>query len=142
MERRWPGSRRKSVAVTERKEVVMKQLCAASMGALVLAVVFASSSARVEAADKTVSGTVAAISPDSLTINARDEVVKLSVDSKTTVIGVGVGTKTAKMKAEKKSPQIVDLVNTGDQVSAKYDDSSKHASEVRITKPAPPAKTK
>ena len=46
------------------------------------------------------------------------------------------------MKAEKKSPQIVDLVKTGDQVSAKYDDSSKHASEVRITKPAAPPQAK
>lgn len=120
----------------------MRRLIAASMGALVLAVVFASSSANVQAADKTVSGTVAAVSPDSLTINARDEVVKLVVDSKTSVIGVGVGTKTAKMKADKKSPQIIDLVNTGDQVSAKFDDSSKHASEVRITKAAAAPKSK
>ena len=120
----------------------MKRLIAASAGAVVLSVVFASSSANVQAADKTVSGTVAAVSADSITINAREEVVKLVVDSKTTVIGVGVGTKTAKMKADKKSPQIIDLVTTGDQVSAKFDDSSKHASEVRITKAAAPPKSK
>ena len=108
----------------------------------VLAVVFVSSSANVQAADKTVTGTVAAVSPDAITINARDEVVKLVVDSKTQVVGTGVGTKTAKMKDEKKSPQIIDLVKTGDQVSAKFDDTSKHATEVRITKAAPPAKTK
>ena len=121
----------------------MKRLITASVSALALAVVVVSSSADVQAADKTVTGTVAAISPDAITINARDEVVKLVVDSKTDVIGVGVGTKTAKMKAEKKSPQIIDLVKTGDQVAAKYDDTSKRASEVRITKAAaPPAKTK
>ena len=40
------------------------------------------------------------------------------------------------MKDEKKSPQIVDFVKTGDQVSAKYDDTSKHATEVRLVKAA------
>jgi hypothetical protein len=114
----------------------MKRWIAASMGALFLAVVFASSSADLQAADKTVSGTVAAVSPDSITINARAEVVKLVVDTKTKVVGTGVGTKTAKMKEEKKSPQIVDFVKTGDEVSAKYDDTSKHASEVRLVKAA------
>ena len=55
----------------------MRRWIAASMGAMVLAAVFASSSANLQAADKTVSGKVAAVSPDSITINARDEVVKL-----------------------------------------------------------------
>jgi hypothetical protein len=55
---------------------------------------------------------------------------------KTRVIGTGVGTKTAEMKKDKKTPQIVDLVKVGDTVAAKYDDTSKHVSEVRITKAA------
>ena len=59
------------------------------------------------------------------------------VDSKTTVVGTGVGTKTAKMKEDKKTPQIIDLVKIGDVVSARYDETSKHAKEVRITKAAP-----
>jgi type 1 fimbria pilin len=112
----------------------MKRWIAASSGALFLAAVFVSSSVNLQAADKTVSGTVAAVSPDSITINTKTESVKLGVDAKTKVVGTGVGTKTAKMKEEKKSPQIVDFVKAGDQVSAKYDDTSKHASEVRLTK--------
>jgi hypothetical protein len=112
----------------------MRRWIAASTGALFLAAVFVSSSVNLQAAEKTVSGTVAAVSPDSITINAKAEVVKLGVDAKTKVVGTGVGTKTAKMKEEKKSPQIVDFVKAGDQVSAKYDDTSKHASEVRLTK--------
>ena len=114
----------------------MRRCIAASMGALFLVAVFASSSAHLLAADKTVSGTVAAVSPDSITINARDGQMKLVVDSKTKVIGTGVGTKEAEMKKEKKTPQIVDFVKTGDVVSAKYDDTSKLTSEVRITKAA------
>ncbi len=120
----------------------MRRWIAASTGALFLAAAFVSSSVNLQAADKTVSGTVAAVSPDSITINSKTEVVKLGVDTKTQVVGVGVGTKSAKMKAEKKSTQIVDFVKTGDQVSAKYDDTSKHASEVRITKAAAPAPSK
>jgi hypothetical protein len=113
------------------------------MGMLsVAAAVFASSSVNLQAADETVKGTVAAVSAASITINAKDEVVKLVVDFKTLVVGTGVGTKTEKMKAEKKSPQIIDLVKVGDQVTATYDGTSKHATEVRITKAAPPAKNK
>jgi hypothetical protein len=67
--------------------------------------------------------------------------VKLVVDAKTTVVGKGMGTKSTKMKDDKKPTQIVDFVKTGDEVSVTYDDTTKHASEVRVTKPAaPPAK--
>jgi len=114
----------------------MRRWITASMGVLFLAAVFVSSSVNLQAADKTVSGTVAAVSPDSITIKVKDAEVKLAVDAKTRVIGTGVGTKTAQMKQEKKTPQIVDFVKAGDQVSAKYDETSKNASEVRITKAA------
>ena len=114
----------------------MRQWIAASMGVLFLTAVFVSSSVNLQAADKTVNGTVGAVSPDSISINARDGEVKLVVDTKTKVVGTGVGTKTAEMKKEKKTPQIIDLVKAGDVVSASYDDASKHAKEVRITKAA------
>ena len=114
----------------------MRQWIAASMGVLFLSAVFVSSSVPVQAADKTVSGTVAAVSPDSITINAKDAQVKLVVDTNTKVVGTGVGTKTAEMKKDKKTPQIVDLVKAGDVVSASYDETSKQAKEVRITKAA------
>ncbi len=114
----------------------MRRWIAASTGALFLAAAFVCSSVSLQAADKTISGTVAAVSPDSITINTKTEPVKLSVDSKTQVIGTGIGTKTAKMKEEKKTPQIIDFLKAGDQVSAKYDDTSKHAIEVRLVKAA------
>ncbi len=114
----------------------MRRWIAASMGALLLAA-FASASVDLQAAaDKTVNGTVAAVSSDSITINARDEEMKLVVDTKTKVVGTGVGTKEAKMKEEKKTPQIIDFLKAGDEVSAKYDDTSKHATEVRLVKAA------
>jgi hypothetical protein len=118
------------------RRLFMRRWIAASTGALFLTALLVSSSIDLHASDKTVSGTVAAVSPDSITINSRVEVVKLVVDSKTQVIGTGVGTKSAKMKADKKTPQIVDFVKAGDQVSAKYDETSKKASQVRLVKAA------
>jgi hypothetical protein len=118
------------------KEVVMRRWIATSTGALFLVALVVSSSVDLYAADKTVNGTVAAVSPDSITINSRVEAVTLVVDSKTEVVGTGVGTKSAKMKADKKATQIVDFVKTGDQVSAKYDETSKKASQVRLVKAA------
>jgi hypothetical protein len=123
------------LALESAKEVVMRRWISLSMGALLLAA-FASVPADLQAAEKTVSGKVGAISSDSLTVNARDEVVKLVVDTKTKVVGTGVGTKEAKLKEEKKSPQITDFLKAGDEVSAKYDDTSKHATEVRLVKAA------
>ena len=114
----------------------MRQWIAASMGALFLAAAFVSLPVSLQAADKTVAGTVAAVSPDSITVNAKDDQVKLVVDTKTKVVGAGVGTKTAEMKKDKKTPQIIDFVKTGDVVSVSYDETSKQAKEVRITKAA------
>jgi len=114
----------------------MRRWISTSLGAILLAAVFVSSPVNLQAADKTVSGTVAAVSPDSITIKGKDAEVKLVVDTKTKVVGTGIGTKTAKMKEEKKSPQIVDFLKAGDEVSAKYDDTSKHANEVRLVKAA------
>jgi hypothetical protein len=117
------------------KEVVMRRWISASMGVLLLAA-FASVPVDLQAADKTVSGTVAAVSSDSITVKGKEAEMKLVVDSKTKIVGTGVGTKEAKLKEEKKSPQITDFLKAGDEVSAKYDDTSKHATEVRLVKAA------
>ena len=114
----------------------MKRLVAASMGALFLTAVLVSPSVSLyaAAADKTVNGTVSAVAADSITIKDKDAEIKLTVDSKTKVIGTGVGTKNDKMKDDKMSPQIVDFVKAGDSVTAKYDETTKHATEVRLHK--------
>ena len=114
----------------------MKRWIAASTVALLLVSAAYPVGLLAAKANKTVTGTVGAVSPSSITIKAKDAEVTLVVDSKTQVIGTGVGTKTAKMKEEKKSPQIVDFVKAGDEVSATYDETTKHASEVRLVKPA------
>ena len=114
----------------------MRRWISASMGAILLAALASAPVDLQAAADKTVSGTVAAVSSDSITIKAKDAEMKLVVDSKTRVVGTGVGTKEAKMKEEKKTPQIIDFLKAGDEVSAKYDDASKHANEVRLVKAA------
>jgi hypothetical protein len=115
----------------------MKRFIAASVGVVFLTAVFAAPSVSLQAAaaEKTVHGTVSAVAADSITIKEKETEVKLVVDSKTQVIGTGVGTKTEKMKADKKTPQIIDFVKAGDMVTAKYDDATKHASEVRLSKP-------
>jgi hypothetical protein len=112
----------------------MKRWLAASAGALFVVAVILSSS-TLQAATKTASGTVAAVSGDSLTVKAKDAELKLTIDSKTTIVGKGAGTKSAKMKEENKSPKITDFVKTGDIVTVKYDDQTKLASEVRLSQP-------
>ena len=90
---------------------------------------------------KTVSGTVSAVTPDSITIKPdKGDELKFSVDAKTTVVGKGLGTKNAQMKEEKVSPKLVDFLAVGDMVTAKYDDASKRASEVKLVRAAKPIK--
>ena len=115
----------------------MKRLVAASMGALFLTAVLVSPSVSLyaAAAEKTVNGTVSAVASDSITIKEKDAEIKLTVDSKTRVVGTGAGTKDAKMKDDKKPVQIVDFVKAGDSVMAKYDEATKVATEVRLHKP-------
>jgi hypothetical protein len=110
----------------------MRRLIAASAAAVLVVGMLATSSVNVAAADKTVMGTVTALSTDSITIKTKDTETKLAVDSKTKVIGTGIGTKSAQMKEEKKPTQITDLLKVGDLVSATYDEGTTHATEVRL----------
>jgi hypothetical protein len=120
----------------------MRRIFAASFGFLFLAALLASTPSTILAATKTVAGKVSAVSADAITVAGKDGELKLVVDAKTTVVGRGVGTKSKEMKGENKPTQITDLVKVGDEVSAKYDDGSKHADEVRVTKSAAPAPKK
>ncbi len=86
-------------------------------------------------------GKVTAVTADSVTVSGKEGEWKLVVDSKTTVVGRGLGTKAKEMKGEQKPTQVTDFLKSGDEVSAKYDDVTKHAQEIRVTKPVePPAK--
>jgi hypothetical protein len=88
-----------------------------------------------------VSGSVSAVSADSLTVHPKAGAdVTVSVDAKTNVQATGASHKTAAAKADNKPTPITDFVHVGDNVSVKYADGK--ASSVRVTaaKPAPATK--
>ena len=120
----------------------MKHWLAVPVAVLLLALSVGPSSTPLQAADaaKVASGTVSAVSADSITIKVKDADVKLAVDAKTAIVGKGFGTKMSKMKAEKKTPHVDDFIQAGDMVTAKYDDASKKASEVKLVRAAKPIK--
>ena len=121
----------------------MRRLLAAAFGFLFLVTLVGSTPVTLQAATKTLAGKVTAVSSNAVTVTGKDGELKLAVDAKTTVVGRGLGTKAKEMKGEQKPTQIVDFVKVGDEVSAKYDDVTKHAEEIRVTKPVePPAPKK
>jgi hypothetical protein len=113
----------------------MRRLLGLSAGAFVIAALVGHSSVTLQAANKTVSGTVSAVTADSLTVKTKDAELKLMVDDKTKVVGKGAGTEAAKAKDEKKPLHVTDLVKSGDGVQVTYDDATKHVSEVRLAQP-------
>lgn len=119
----------------------MRRLLAVTFGFLFLAALATSTSTTLIAATKTLAGKVTAVSSDSVTVSGKAGEEKLAVDAKTKVVGAGLGTKSKDMKSENKPTKLDDFVKVGDEVTAKYDDTTRHASEVRVTKAAaPPAK--
>jgi hypothetical protein len=120
----------------------MRRLLAATFGFLFLVTLVGSTPVTLLAATKTLAGKVTAVTADSVTVSGKEGEWKLTVDAKTTVVGRGLGTKAKEMKGEQKPTQIMDFVKVGDEVSAKYDDVTKHAQEVRVTKPVEPAAPK
>jgi hypothetical protein len=118
----------------------MRRLLPGLAAALFVAGTWSASSVTLMAATKTVAGTVSAVSADAITVKAKEGDMKLTVDGKTKVVGKGVGTKSSQLKEEKKATPIVEFVKAGDEVSVKYDEATKHAEEVRLTRSAVPAK--
>lgn len=68
-------------------------------------------------------GRVTAIAADSITIKPGESTLTFEVNSSTTVIGKGVGTKTREMKGAGKSTAITDLVEQYDVVAVEYHDA-------------------
>jgi len=120
----------------------MRRLLSVTLGFLFLAALVTSTSTTLTAATKTIVGKVAAVSDDSVTVTGKDGELKLAVDGKTKVVGRGLGTKAKEMQTEKKPAKFSEFVKMGDEVSAKYDDATKRAEEVRVTKPAADAPKK
>jgi FlaG/FlaF family flagellin (archaellin) len=83
----------------------------------------------------TASGSVTAVSADSLTIKAKSGDMTFAVDSKVKVTGTGASHKTEELKAAKKTAALTDYLKNGDMVTVTYNDvgGKMAASAVRIT---------
>jgi hypothetical protein len=120
----------------------MKRVLPLLVGVLFLA---APAFAQKKAASKTMSasGTVSAVSADSLTVKGKDAEWTFAVDKSTTVIAKGGSHKMSALTADKKPAVITEFVKVGDDVSVKYHDmgATKHAATVTV-KSGSPAKKK
>jgi len=99
---------------------------------------------------KSVSGTVTAVGPDSVTVKVKDQDMKFAVDKTTEVIARGGSTAERAAKAEGKSgPAISTILKAGQSVEVKYHEAAMHAATIRVlpgaaaapTAAAPPAAT-
>jgi hypothetical protein len=125
------------------------------VGAMLLVMLPVSAAAQAKPADKpappaktekatpagktmTATGTVSAVSADSLTVKGKTDEWTFDIDSKTRVTGTGASHKTEAMKQENKPTLITDFVKVGDTVVVSFHDmgTTKHAASVRITKSA------
>ena len=89
----------------------------------------------------TTTGTVSAVSSDSLTVKAASGDMTFTVDGKTKVVGRGMGTKEEALKKEGTPTTFTQFVKSGDRVTVTYHEegSTRHAATVRVM-PAKPAK--
>ena len=85
----------------------------------------------------TTSGTVSAVSNDSLTVKAAAGEMTFTIDSKTTVVGRGMSTKEAALKKHAEPTTFTQYVKSGDQVTVTYHEqgSTRHAANVRVMPP-------
>ena len=105
-------------------------------GILVLAVCFLAVPVRSSAAGKSKllpAATVKSLTATVLTVTADGKDTTFAVDAKTSVIGKGVGTKTA-AKGKGGKASITDLLSVGDKVTVTYQESgtTMHASKVEL----------
>ena len=86
----------------------------------------------------TTTGTVTAVSGNSLAIKTGSGEMKFVVDSTTKAMGEGMGTKAREQAAAGKATLITDFVAVGDLVRVDYSETggAKHAAEVHVTRKA------
>jgi hypothetical protein len=80
-------------------------------------------------------GTVKSVSPTSLVVTSVGKDTTFAVDTRTQVVGKGIGTKS---KAKGDKPSIVDLVKEGDRVTVTYQDAggTMRASRIEVASKA------
>ena len=116
------------------------------VGLLVMAPVSALAQAGAAADPKKVlsaSGVISAVTDTSVTVKGKTAEWTFAVDKDTKLVAPGASRKTSELKSEEKPRVISEFIKVGDTVAVKYHDmgDSKHAADIRVTKPAPaPAK--
>jgi hypothetical protein len=89
---------------------------------------------------QTASGTVSAVTDNSLTVKGKTAEWTFVIDKDTRVTGTGAGTKREALKDDKKPSVLTEYVKPGDNITVRYRDlgETKEATEVRVTlkKPA------
>ena len=82
-----------------------------------------------------VTGTVSAVSTDSITVKSKTDETKYMIDKETVVTAKGATHKSLAMKADGKATVLTDFVKTGDTVMVAYHDmgSMKHAATINVT---------
>lgn len=120
----------------------MKHLAVVALGTLLLsAPAFAQDKAAKPAADKTLSatGTVSAVTADSLTVKGKAGEWTFSIDKDTHVSATGASRKTAALKSDGKPPILTEYVKVGDGVTVKYSEkgTAKLASDIRVQSSLP-----
>jgi len=95
-------------------------------------------SAPAETTGGSARGTITAIGPASVTLKAADKEWVFAVDSKTLVLGEGMGTITKQFKDQGKMPAVSDLLGVNDDVVVYFKDGAdaKRATEIRVMKKA------
>jgi hypothetical protein len=84
-----------------------------------------------------VTGTVTAITNDSVTVSTGPSATTLAIDKNTKIIGEGVGTLSRKLKEAGKGMTATDAIAVGDSVSVSADAAGKTAASINITRKAP-----
>lgn len=84
-----------------------------------------------------VTGTVTAITNDSVTVSTGPSASTFAIDKNTKIIGEGVGTLSRKLKEAGKGMTATDAIGVGDSVSVSGDAAAKTAASINITRKAP-----
>ena len=78
-------------------------------------------------------GTVTAVSPTSLSIKVKDQVMTFTIDDKTQVVAPGASTQTRAAQREgRKSPDLPSLVKVGQGVEVQYTEQGMLAARIRV----------
>ena len=87
------------------------------------------------------SGVISAVTDTSVTVKGKTAEWTFAVDKDTKLVAPGASRKTGELKSEEKPRVVSEFIKVGDTVAVKYHDmgDSKHAADIRVTKPAPAA---